>query len=197
MKKERGARAKKAEETRLALIAAARKLFTERGYHAVGIRDFATEAGVTRGALYHHFGDKESIFLAVFDAVERDLMAAGAQAAPTGLDAWAAFRQSLQLYLDAATQPEVQRITLIDGPAVLGWARWQALEAEYGLASVVNVLNAAMAEGLVKPQPIQPLAQLILGSIGQAALLIAHSATPEATRAEVGQALDSLLRGLE
>jgi AcrR family transcriptional regulator len=195
-----GARKAQAAATRRALIEAARALFTERGYHNVGIREFAAKARVTRGALYHHFGDKESLFLAVFEAVERDMMAEGArrpQAKPSD-DAWTRFRKTIQTYLDAAaTRPDVQRITLIDGPAVLGWARWRKLEEAYSLGAIATVLHDAMAGKLIKPQPVEPLAHLILGSVMEAALHIAHSDKPKQRRSEVGKALDSLLRGLE
>src|ERR1700761_7058372 len=112
-------RARQAEATRNALISAARELFAERGYHAVSVRDVTARAGVTRGALGHHFAGKEALFLAVFDAVERDLIASGASQAGdlAGLDAWSSFRAGVQHYLDAVMRPDVQRVTLIDGPA--------------------------------------------------------------------------------
>lgn len=197
---EQGAGRREAQRraTRAALIAAARALFAERGYHDVGIREFTAKAGVTRGAFYHHFGDKESLFLAVFDQVEREMMADPDRRGrkPPG-DAWSEFRNGIQRYLDAATQPDIQRITLIEAPAVLGWARWRKLEEGYGLGSITQALSAAMKSGVVRKQPIAPLASLLLGSIIEAALHIAHSDKPKQSRLEVGHALDSLLRGLE
>lgn len=192
-------RARQAEATRQALIASARQLFAEHGYHAVGVRDVTARAGVTRGALTHHFAGKEDLFLAVFDAVERDLIASGAGQADeaAGLDAWARFRAGVQHYLDAATGQDVQRITLIDGPAVLGWRRWRELEEGYSLGALTAVLGIAMDQGLVRRRPIEPLAHLILGSVIEAALLIAHSEDPQGRRQDVGAALDDLLRGLE
>jgi len=193
------ARAVKAGATREALIAAARALFTERGYHEVSVRDVAALAGVTRGALSHHFSGKEALFVAVFDAVERELVEAGAaqQGGPSDLDPWTRFRAGIQHYLDAAIRPDVQRITLVDGPAVLGWRRWREAEEEYSFGALVAVLETAMAENLIRRRPIDPLAHLIIGSIMEAALLIAHSEDPASRRAEVGDALDDLLRGLE
>jgi AcrR family transcriptional regulator len=195
-----GVRGAQAEATRLALIKAARALFTARGYHDVGIREFAAVAGVTRGALYHHFGDKESLFLAVFDTVEKEMMVESAQppSMRAGDDAWSMFRKGIQAYLDAVVmRPDVQRITLIEGPAVLGWARWRALEETYSMGELTRVLGLAMKEKLIKKQPLEPLAHLVLGSIMEAALLIAHSEKPKQRRMEVGKALDMLLRGLE
>jgi AcrR family transcriptional regulator len=193
-----GARAQKAAATRQALITAARALFAEHGYHGVGVRDVTARAGVTRGALAHHFGGKEALFLAVFDAVERELIATSAaeRAADAAADPWAGFRAGVQLYLDAVTQPDVQRITLIDGPAVLGWKRWRELEDDYSLGGLTAVIEAAMAAGRLRPRPVEPLAQLIVGAVMEAALLIANAGDPARRRREVGDALDDLLRGL-
>jgi AcrR family transcriptional regulator len=193
------ARAQRAEATRQALVTAARELFAERGYHDVGVRDVTALAGVTRGAVTHHFGDKQALFLAVFDAVERELISDGAArlAGASNLNAWARFRASLQHYLDAATRPDVQRITLVDGPAVLGWLRWRELEEAYSLGALTTALQSAMDQGLIQQRPVEPLAHLILGSVMEAALLVAHSDNPEHRRIEVGQALDDMLRGLE
>ena len=101
MQRRDSARAQKAEATRLALIEAARKLFTSRGYHEVGVRDFAAQAGVTRGALYHHFPDKEALFIAVFDAVEQELMSETSNHPRSSSDAWTRFREGIQVYLAA------------------------------------------------------------------------------------------------
>jgi AcrR family transcriptional regulator len=195
------ARKKQADETRRALIATGRRLFTEHGYHEVGVRDLTAGAGVTRGALAHHFGHKEGLFLAVFDDVERELIEAArppANPAPASAlaDPWMMFRSGVQAYLDAALRPDVQRITLIDGPAVLGWRRWRELEEGYSLGSLIEVLSAAMAAEVIRRRPPEPLAHLILGSVMESALLIAHSETPETRRMQVGEALDDLLRGL-
>ena len=193
-----GPRAQKAEETREALVAAARALFAGRGYHDVGVRDLTARAGVTRGALAHHFGDKEGLFVAVFEAVEHDLIAEiGRQAEAQGhLDAWAQFRGGLRFYLSAASRPDVQRITLIDGPAVLGWLRWRQMEEALSLGALCEVLQAAMDQGLIRKRAVEPLAHLIHGSVMEAALMVANAEQPEARSREVGEALDDLLQGL-
>jgi len=191
------ARALRAEATRLALVAAARRLFAERGYHGVSVRDVTAAAGVTRGALAHHFADKQDLFLAVFDAVERELIAAGAGQPDPEADPWTRFRAGVQAYLDAATRPDVQRITLIDAPAVLGWKRWREIEEGYSLGTLTAVLGVAMAAGLIRQRPIEPLAHLILGSVMEAALLVANCDDPAGRKSEVGRALDDMLRGLE
>jgi AcrR family transcriptional regulator len=189
------ARAMRAEATRAALVAAARTLFTEHGYHGVGVRDVTALAGVTRGALAHHFADKEALFVAVFDAVEQELLVQGGPPV-VGADPWSLFRSGVQAYLEAVTRPDVQRITLIDGPAVLGWRRWRELEEGYSLGALTAVLQAAMDAGRIRRRPTEPLAHLILGSVMEAALLVANSDDPAGRKDEVGQALDDLLAGL-
>ena len=189
-----GVRAQKAEATRQALVSAARELFAAHGYHDVSIRDVATQAGVTRGALAHHFPDKEALFLAVFDEVERELLSQGA--GRSGGDPWTLFRAGVQAYLAAVTRRDVQRITLIDGPAVLGWRRWRELEEGYSLGALTAVLQVAMDTGTIRRRPVEPLAHLVLGSVMEAALLVANSDDPVHRRTEVGLALDDLLAGL-
>lgn len=192
-------RAKHRDETRQALIDAARRLFSEKGYHNVGIREFAAAAGVTRGALYHHFGDKESLFLAVFDAVQRDLMADAARRHrdPARPDHWTQLRQDLQIALDTAMDPAVQQVKLIDAPAVLGWKRWRELEARYGLGAILKAVENSIKAGLIRPQPARALAHMIWASYSEAAMVIVHSETPAQARDEVGRALDALLEGLQ
>src|SRR5271156_4838599 len=115
-------RAAQAQATRTALVDAARRLFVEKGYHRTGTEEIVAEAGVgTRGALYHHFTDKQALFEAVFVAVEEDLIGAAGHT-PVQQGAFEQLRSGLLGFLDAAsTSPEVQQVLLVDGPAVLGW----------------------------------------------------------------------------
>jgi len=193
------ARAQPAATTRKAIVAAARELFAERGFHSVGLREVTERAGVSRGALSHHFTDKTALFAEVFEAVETDLIAQSAATPSTtsSADVWTEFRVGIQAYLEAAaSRADVQRVTLIDGPAVLGWARWRELEERLSLGMMARVLEGSMAAGCIRPRPIEPLAHLILGSVMEAALLIANSHDPHQRRRDVGAALDDLLAGL-
>jgi AcrR family transcriptional regulator len=184
------------QATREALVAAARELFVTQGYFATGTEEIVARAGVgTRGALYHHFADKRALFEAVFEAVEIDLLA---RAVPTGraTDTWGVLVTGLQGFLTAALEPEVQRIILVDGPAVLGWNEWRELEAKYGVGVIEAALDVAMEEGTIVRQPARELAHLILAVLDEAALLIAHSGEPEVARANASAALGQLLEGL-
>jgi AcrR family transcriptional regulator len=184
------------EATRQALVTAARELFVTQGYFATGTEEIVARAGVgTRGALYHHFADKQALFRAVFEAVEEDLLARAAPAAvPT--DVWDALVAGLEGFLTAALEPEVQRIILVDGPAVLGWSEWRELEARYGIGVIEAALVVAMDEGTIARQSPRELAHLILAVLDEAALLVAHSDDPVTARTNAGAALRQLLDGL-
>jgi AcrR family transcriptional regulator len=194
----RRTQAERSESTRAALIDAARPLFAERGYAGVGTEEIVRAAGVSRGALYHHFDGKRELFAAVYEEVEAELaerIAAGALAANAG-SPMEAMRAGARMFLQACTEPEPQRIVLIDGPSVLGWNRWREIAAEHGLGLIEGSLQAAMEAGAIAPQPIRPLAHVLMGALDEAAMLIAQAEDPDATREEVGQTLDVLLAAL-
>jgi AcrR family transcriptional regulator len=190
--------AERTEATRDALIAAGRALFAERGYAAVGTEEIVRAAGVTRGALYHHFDGKRALFEAVYERIEVELaqrIAAGA------LDSGAAepleaMRAGAEMFLQAATEPEAQRIVLLDGPSVLGWDRWREIAAEHGLGLIEATLQAAIEAGAIAEQPVRPLAHVLMGALDEAAMLVARAEDPERMRAEVARTLDALLAGL-
>jgi AcrR family transcriptional regulator len=189
--------AERSEATRTALLGAARRLFTERGFAESATEEIVREAGVTRGALYHHFRDKEELFEAVFEQIEAELAERGARAVGESTDLKAGLRAGCASFLDACLEPDVQRIALLDGPAVLGWDRLRAIEDRYALGLVVAGIEGAIAEGIIEPQPAQPLAQMLLGALTEGAMLIARSEDVRRTRAEVGGIVERLLAGLE
>jgi AcrR family transcriptional regulator len=184
------------EETREALIAAARQLFGQRGFAAVGTEEIARTARVTRGALYHHFKDKKAVFRAVYEAVEKDLvqqLAATAASAATPIDA---LRAGSRAFLDACEDPAVQRIALIDAPSVLGWEEWREIGMSYGLGLVQATLQGAMDADMIFRQPVRPLAHLLLGSIDEAGMLVARADDGGQTKREVAAAIDHYLDAL-
>jgi AcrR family transcriptional regulator len=190
--------AERSEATRSALIDAARALFAERGYAEVGTEEIVRAAGVTRGALYHHFTDKRDLFEAVYVRVEIELaerIATGALAsgAAAPLDA---MRAGAEMFLQACTEPEAQQIALLDGPSVLGWDRWREIATEHGLGLIEATLEAAIEAGAIPDQPVRPLAHLLMGALDEAAMLVARAEDPEQMRAEVGRTLDSLIAAL-
>ncbi|MDT5007162.1 MAG: hypothetical protein QOJ24_4338 [Mycobacterium sp.] len=185
-----------AEATRAALVSAARRLFVAKGYFDTGTEEIVTASGVgTRGALYHHFGDKRALFQAVFEQVEEDLLAAASGLEDTG-DALGRLRSALLRFLDASLTPEVQRILLIDGPAVLGWQTWRQLEGRYGIGAIHGLLERAVLEGSLPAQPLIVLAHVLLAAADEAALVIANSPDPMAAREQGIAAISQLLAGL-
>jgi AcrR family transcriptional regulator len=190
-------KAEQSELTRGALLQAARELFTAKGYADTATEEIVQRAGVTRGALYHHFRDKEELFQAVFEAAERELVEkVRADLAPAQLGPWEGLSVGCQAFLDACLEPAVQRIILLDAPSVLGWETWRRIDAEYGLGLVRHGLQAAMEAGDVDPLPVEPLAHMLLGALNEAALLIARAEDVQSARAEVGAVVDRLLKGL-
>jgi AcrR family transcriptional regulator len=189
-------KAQQSEHTRAALIAAARGLFAERGFGGVGTEEIVRAAGVTRGALYHHFSGKEDLFRAVYEAVEQELMQHIAEGAMAAADPMEALRSGAQAFLDACQDPAIGRICLLDAPSVLGWEQWREIGMKYGFGLVEGTLQAAMDAGLIAAQPVRPLAHLVLGSIDEAAMLVARADDDGATRREVGAAVERYIEAL-
>jgi AcrR family transcriptional regulator len=184
------------DQTRLALIAAGRALFADPGYFETSTADIVKRAGVgTRGAFYHHFADKAELFRAVFEEVEQDLIGRGLSN-PAPAEPFDRLVQAFQGFLDGALEPEVQRIMLIDGTAVLGWETRRAIEAEHSLAAIEEVLRQAMADGTIEAQPTRELAHVLVGALEEAALLVARADDGDDARKLAGIVVDRILSGL-
>lgn len=190
-------KAQQAEATRAALIKTARELFARHGYAGVPIEEIVRRAGVTRGALYHHFRDKAELFEAVADQLT------GEVAEKVQRAAWAQPRREKHLevgfnaLLDASLDPAFQRIILTDAPAVLGWAAWRELDAKHGFDMVAMAVEAAMEGSYIERQPVEPLAHMLLGALNEGALMIARADDERAARRQVGKSLARLLDGLK
>ena len=187
-------KADQAEATRAALLEAATELFAQRGYAGVATEEIVRAAGVTRGALYHHFAGKLELFEAVYEQVEQGLVERIASSAMSAAsDPLAALRAGAQAFLDACEDPAVQRIALVDAPSVLGWERWREIGLRYAFGLVQGTVAGAMEAGLIERQPVEPLAHLLLGAIDEGAMLIARAHDDGRTRAQVGDAVDRFL----
>jgi AcrR family transcriptional regulator len=186
--------AQRAESTRAALIAAARRLFTERGYEAVATEEIVRAAGVTRGALYHHFGGKAGLLDAAYGQLEAESTERVARVV-LGSDLHsplAAMKAGIQAFLDECAEPELRQIALHDAPAVLGWDRWREIGAANGLGLIEASLAAAIEAGEIRLLPVRPMAHLLMGALDEAAMLVARSDEPS-SRAEVTSVLLTLL----
>lgn len=180
------------DATRGALLAVARSLFAERGFAAVPADEIVSAAGVTRGALHHHFGDKRGLFRAVFEQIEGEIVADLGRLVGDGADGLVP--RALAAFLDICERPDVRRIALTDAPAVLGWQTWREVEAEHGLGLLTAMLADSPTVSKATPAPV--LAQLVLGSITEAALLIAHADDATAARKQAESSLLALYAGL-
>ena len=189
-------KAQRAEATRGALVAAARELFAERGYAGVGTEEIVKRAGVTRGALYHHFGDKKDLMRAVLHDLSRELAEASATAALRETDQWQQILAAVSAFLDACIDPAIQRIVMTDAPSVLGWDEWRQIDTQYGLGLTKASLEQAMETGLIARQPVDPLAHLVVGALDEAAMYISRARDSKAARREMGESIERMLNGL-
>jgi AcrR family transcriptional regulator len=177
-------------------VGESRRLFAAHGYGAVGLAQIVAAAHVTKGALYHHFAGKADVFRAVLEQVQGEVADQVVAAASARDDAWGQLTAGCRAFLTASTAPNVQRIMLIDGPAVLGWAQWRALDEKASARHLAEALDAVIADGSIEAQPVQPLVHLLSGAMNEAALWIATVETPGALE-ETWNALARLLVGLK
>ncbi len=194
-------KAEQSEATRTALLQAARELFTERGYAGTATEDIAQRAGVTRGALYYQFRDKSGLFRAVFEDLNLHIATQVVSAIQSSReergDLWGQIvRAGTEAYLEACLDPAIQRITSIEAPAVLGWDKYRNLDEKYGLSLIRGALQELMDVGLIAPQPVEPLAHLVLSAVVEAAMYIARADDIPTARKEMGASLERLLDGL-
>ena len=188
--------AERSETTRSALVGAARRLFAERGYANVGTEEIVRAAGVTRGALYHHFDGKRELMRAVYEQLEEELSQQFAASVTPGAEPLQVLREGAETFLDQCLEPEVQQIALLDAPAVLGWEGWREVNAKYALGLIEGVISHGIELGQIRAQPVRPLAHALIGALDELAMVVARSDDQRAARAEVGETLATLIDGL-
>lgn len=192
----RRTQAERSRSTRAALLASARSLFTEGGFSGTSRDDIARGAGVTRGALYHHFATKTELFRAVVEELEQEVVVRVIAAADGVVDPGEQLRAGCLAFLDACVDPAVRRIVLLDAPAVLGWEAWREIDARYGLALVRAGLESAVVAGRMPSVPVDGLAHALLGALNEAAVVVANAPEPVAARTEMARVLDLILNRL-
>ena len=182
------------DQTRRHLVDAGRALFVEKGYFNTSIGDLVAMSGVgTRGAFYHHFRDKAELFRAVFEEVEHDLTLRSIASPPPGADPWEVLTSGLHSFLEAALEPEVQRVMLIDGPVVLGWKTLRSIQEGNSIALIDEVVREAMVDGVIDTQPVSELTHMLVAALEEASLLVAHSDEPAEARERAAKVLDRML----
>ena len=192
-----GRRAAHVQDTRRALLDTARQLFAEHGFQGTRTEEVVQRAGLTRGALYHHFRDKEDLFRAVFEEVDAEVdRSLVRRSSDRPVNAWALFRANSEVYLDAASTNQAYRqIVLIDGPAVLGQKHWSE-RGEGPTRKIVEYLREAVAEGVLEPQPVEPLAHLLSALGVGSAMYVTYAEDPVAARREISECYERFLSGL-
>lgn len=195
---QRRTQSERSAATQTALQTAARRLWGERGYAAVSTPEIAQAAGVTRGAMYHQYADKAELFLAVLENVEAEVIErlGAAVAAAKPKTRAAALRIAADAWIDIAGEPEVRQLVLLDAPSVLGWAGFREVSLRYGLGMTEQLLNAAIGAGELKPQPVRPLATIMIGALDEAAMSIANADDPDREKSEVRAVVNNLIDGL-
>jgi AcrR family transcriptional regulator len=170
----------------------ARKLFGEQGYAQTSTDEIVAQAGVTKGALYHHFKGKESLFRAVFEQVQREVSdrAAAEFMRP---DSWEALVLGCELWIDAHVEPSVRQIALQDARSVLGWEEARAIENRFGTVALRGALRKAMQAGVIERQPLRPLSLLLSGALSEACLYLSEAADPAQARVEINLLITRML----
>ncbi len=191
----RRTQAERTEATTAALVDAARELFARDGYDATSLDAVAARAGVTKGAVYHHFNGKPQLFEAVFSReIQRMTTPLGA-AYTRKKDPWDAFKAASLAFLDECLEPGLQRIVLLDAPAAIGWEEIRRLEAPL-LDLMEQAIARAVEAGRIAKRPPGPLAHFLFGAICEVAMVVARADDQNAAQrqatAEIGRVLDSL-----
>jgi AcrR family transcriptional regulator len=194
MAKARSRRASNVEATRAALLNVARKHFAREGYSRAEIGRIAAEAGVTTGALYHHFAGKKALFQAVAEGMEAEILAAAAAIAES--DPWRRLRAAFAALIDVGAAADVQRIIFVEAPQVLGPEAWGAIELRYALGALRTVLGALQSAAVIKPYPIDLIARTLLAVLREAAAEVARSKHDPKVRAQVAELVDGVLEVL-
>lgn len=182
-------RSEMVEETRSKLIGAARKAFAERGYASASMDEITASVGLTRGALYHNFGDKKGLLQAVVDQIDGEMAARAHASGSKKKNIWDGLLAEGVAYIEMALNPEVQRIVLLDGPAVLGDpSQWPSQNS--CLQATIVTLQELIEQGAIKPINAEAAARLLNGAALNAALWIAASPDPKSV---VGKAVEAFL----
>lgn len=168
--------AEEANRTRRALLAAGRQMLSERGFDRLNLEEVSEVAGVTRGAVYHHFGSKEGLFRSVLEEVMAEQGRRILARAEAAEDPWNALLDGCRAFLEGALDDSYRRIVLLDGPSVLGVEEWNALDERHTTASLLEGLQENRRELIHKD--LEALAQALSGAMNQLGLWAAAAGTP-------------------
>ena len=181
------------EKTTANLVKTARRLFSQKGYANTSTEEIVRLAGVTRGALYHHFNGKKGLFMAVFDDAQIDIANRLLKVLNKLGDPWERFIAANYTFLKACMDPEIQQIVAIDAPAILGWQEWRRIDAIRTTRLLKDVLLNLISDGIIKPLPIEALVHFIGGAANELAIWIAQSKDPLKALEEACSTMETVL----
>ncbi|MFS0884297.1 TetR/AcrR family transcriptional regulator [Aeromicrobium sp. 179-A 4D2 NHS] len=198
MSRPRSRRQQYSDETREALLTAAKAQFLERGYARTALADVAADAQVTRGAVYHHFKDKQDLFAAVLDRTETEGMDAVRDAYLAHEDTVTGAFAAISAYLDHGLDPEYAEIVLRQGPIALGWEQWTQTQSRYAAGLIEQIITSLVSSGRIVSLPIETTSAITFNALAGCATAIAGTdpADRERVRRECGEVMVHLLSGL-
>jgi len=186
-----------AQATRDAILLAAGKLFTSKGYDASSIDEIAAAARVTSGALYHHFRNKRQIMRVVFEALEAELKERISAAAAGAKSASEAMRLTLRALFDACLEDDIRSIVFEQAPRVLGWEEWRRIDAEHAMGLLLDLISRLRKERKIGTYDDNVVAVLFLAALAEAGLQIALNRNNAHLRRQCERILKAFLRGVE
>lgn len=189
-------RHRRGQATKAAIVEHARDLFARLGYDGTSVEAILRQAGVARGALYHHFPTKEAVFEAVVEEEVRKVAQAAMRAAGAADDPVAGLLAGCRTWLEVAIDPAVQRIVLLDSPAVMGWTRLREIDEKYLLGGLRARIREITRTGRIPAEQADVLANMVAAAVGEAALVIARAQDPDAALRSGLAAVDMLLHSL-
>ena len=187
--------ADRGESTRKHIVAIARAEFARHGFAGASLSKITQRAGITTGAIYHHFKDKRSLFQAVAESVEEEILTTISRE-PLPSDRWQAFTVAIDRALDACSVPDVARIVFQEAPTVIGPAEWREIEVKYALGTVLGLIEGLRTEGQIDSGDTGLIAQILLGAVIEAATAVANSTTPDITLAQAKRTLRMMIESL-
>ena len=179
-----------------AITHAARSLFAGRGFAATSVDDIVAQAGVAKGAFYHHFSSKDDVFRIVLEEVQQAMSGEVLTAAAAGRNALDRLKRGCRAFLSACCEPAARQIVLLDGPMVIGWEAWREIDARYFGAMTRQGIEDAMADGSLAKRPVEPLVHLLIGAVTEGAMVCARAPEPKASVRKLMGGLEALLDGL-
>ncbi len=183
-------------ETAAKLIEAAKEIFSTKGYEATTTEEIVKYAGVTRGALYHHYKGKQDLFEVVFFKAYKDVVERIKSSRDAAKDPWEALLAIFYEFLNASVDPAIQKILMVEGPAVMGWKKWHEVDVRLGMKVLIDQISMLVDNGTIRYVPIDALAYIISGAANECALWILQSDNPKRSLAEAKAVTEELLGSL-